>query len=417
MKSILKKLCAALLTLALLLTCPVTALAADTFNAGVSITREENVISVTIAEDDDAFLAAQSPVLSVACDFEAVTVTFGDQAVPAVLKDGMVSFPVTAGGTYVITGTTGEAACPHPDENGDEVCDDCGSLLGAVMEGAIVGLKDSIRMEAYFTLSEKVLGAEDISLQITRPGETEPEVISLSNAELSGSFYCFTAEFSAKEMTDKVVYQIFADGEPASDAVAYSLRDYADIILTDSPSYSDADRTMIKAMLFYGSYAQRHFGYNPDALADDGLSMVEFDLDSVTAETLSPYANSAAQGTEKVTLMGSSLLLKSSTILRLFFKVDASVQETVTFKLGSRELAMHAEGSYCYVDITNIVAKDLCKDVTVTVNDGTEATVVYNPMSYCYTVLANAESHPETLVNMVKALYIYNQNAVRYFNG
>lgn len=417
MKNIMKKLFSITLVIVLLLSCNITALAAGTFNAGVSIERDGNTITVTIAEQNDEFLAAQSPRLSIVCDFETAAVTHNGKTVTSFLEDGMVSFSVQASGTYVITGS-GKVGCTHPDENSDHICDDCGCNLGAVLEGAIVGLKDSIHMKVYFSLSDDVLADEDAYLQITRPDGTV-EKIPVKDAAANNGYHGFTAEFSAKEMTDVVCIQMIMGDGSASQIYRYSLRNYADIILSDSANYSDADRTMVKAMLLYGAYAQKHFDYRTDTLADDGLNLTGFDLDSVTADTLENYADSRKQGTEKVVFMGSSLLLKSETILRLFFKIDPSVVSKVTFTANGKQLNMQPSGSFYYVDITGIAAKNLSDHVSVTISDGTTttATVTYNPLSYCYTVLAASENHTESLRDVVKALYLYNQTAKAYFGA
>ena len=81
MKNTMKKLCSLFLSLALLLTFPVTAQAAGTFNAGVSITSEGNTITVTVPEENNDFLAAQAPRLSIPCGFVAATVTLNGETV------------------------------------------------------------------------------------------------------------------------------------------------------------------------------------------------------------------------------------------------------------------------------------------------------------------------------------------------
>lgn len=412
MKTMMRKFCSIALVLALLLTGAVTAMAAETFNAGVTIQREGNRITVTVQEDDDAFLAAQSPRLSIVCDFACATVTRNGQTVEASLADGMVTFPVRASGTYVITGS-GEGDYAHPDSDGDSLCDSCECNLGAKLESYLVSLQDNINMDCYLTLSDEVAKDKDAYLEITRPDGTVNR-IPVSDAVESNGHYVFTEKFAAKEMTETVTIRMCMGDGTAGLTYQYSLRTYADGILNATQGYTDADRELVKAMLLYGAYAQKHFNYRTDALADKDLDLR---LADVTAENLKAYANTARQGTDKVEFVGSSLLLKSETVLRLFFRVDSSVKDRVTFRYNGQLLTVGTSGSFAYVDISGIRAKDLHKSVSVTVNDGTEATVTYNPLTYCYNVLANPDQYPESLCNVVKALYLYHQTAKAYYGA
>ena len=417
MKNTMKKLCSLFLSLALLLTFPVTAQAAGTFNAGVSITSEGNTITVTVPEENNDFLAAQAPRLSIPCGFAAATVTLNGETVESKLENGMVSFLVRTGGSYVITGSSTPAPCTHPDKNGDGICDNCGCNLGAQFKYASVALSGAVEMKCAFALTDNVLQDQNAYLQITRL-DGDVETIPVNKAVPNGDFYVFSTDFAAKEMTDNVTICVVMGDGSLSQTYQYNLRGYADSVLSlTDPQYVKAV-SLVKAMLLYGSYAQKHFDYRENALADAGLDMSEFNLGAVTADTLKSYANSRRQGTDKVVFVGSSLLLKSETILRLFFQMDSSILNNVTVTFNGQKQTLKANGSYYCVDITDIAAKNLCDDVKVIVNDGTnEATVTYNPMTYCYNVLARPGSYSESLVEVVKALHIYNQTAKAYFGS
>jgi hypothetical protein len=69
------------------------------------------------------------------------------------------------------------------------------------------------------------------------------------------------------------------------------------------------------------------------------------------------------------------------------------------------------------VDVVGISAKDLDEDVTITINDGTNAKdVSFNPMSYCQGVQNDTTgAFTVEMKNLVHALYLYNQAANVYF--
>ena len=65
--------------------------------------------------------------------------------------------------------------------------------------------------------------------------------------------------------------------------------------------------------------------------------------------------------------------------------------------------------------MTNIAAKALDQNVTITINDGAEeAQVTYSPMDYCAVVHMNLTgSFTQDMVDLVCALNLYNQAAKR----
>ena len=170
-------------------------------------------------------------------------------------------------------------------------------------------------------------------------------------------------------------------------------------------------KPLIQAMLNYGTYAQTHFGYNLEHLALENASVA-----GVTVADLASFAGTGTQGTAKAPLISVSLILKTETTMRLYFQPTADV-ESLTVTLNGEPLPVTVKRSYSYVDVTNISAKDLDTSYIVVVNDGFETVeVTYNPMTYCYNVLnAQAGTYQQDLVDLVKALYLYNQAANAYF--
>ena len=95
-----------LLAAILLLSCGMTAFAADenTFDPTIEIENGTDQITVTVRESNDAVLAEKQPSLIVACSFETAYVTYGETVVASTLDtaQGKISFVVAAGGEYVI---------------------------------------------------------------------------------------------------------------------------------------------------------------------------------------------------------------------------------------------------------------------------------------------------------------------------
>ena len=305
------------------------------------------------------------------------------------------------------------AAEEHVDTNGqDGRCDECHGLVHpAYLRQVSVSLKGNIALNYYMLLSEEVLADETAYMQFTM---ADGEVIKLPVSQgveqsyQGETYYVFTCAVSAKEMTDTVLSQFFYDGGVTREHT-YSVQTYAKHILTN---YDDAAiKDLITSMLNYGAASQLHFGYNTDKLANADLEAPDYS--NVTIDGFKPVAG---QGTELAKLYSASLILKSETTLRIFFKVDAAVENlTVTYQ--GQALEVKQRSGLSYVDVVGISAKALDEVVTVTVNDGANtAEVAFNPMSYSQGVLNDTTgAFGQDMKDLVAALYLYNKAANVYF--
>ena len=118
-----------------------------------------------------------------------------------------------------------------------------------------------------------------------------------------------------------------------------------------------------------------------------------------------------------ISYYGSSLLLQENTVIRHYFTVTGSISQ-YTFKVDGKKVTPVKKGSYYYIEIKDVSAKDLDKSFHVEVSTKTEGVVVsldYSAMSYIYKQLATGESG--TLIDLMKALVLYNQAADAYFGG
>lgn len=303
------------------------------------------------------------------------------------------------------------AAEDHINNDKDGRCDICNALMAPVqLMYTTAGLDGKISVNYFFLLSEEVASNENAYVQF-KVGNNEPVIVPVSEAKYveSTGYYQFTYEVAAKEMTNSIYIQFYV-GEDATwtEDIEYNVRKYAENILKQ---YDDKNTIeLMKAMVTYGAAAQAHFGYATDDLANSILAEEDqIDLSKVFIEN---YTVLRGQGTSKVKFYSASLILESETTLRLFFSGrPASVTHN------GNELTINQRAGLYYVDIPGISAKDLDEDVTVVLSDGeTTTSIVYNPMSYCQSIQNAVDGmYPETMKDLVRALYLYNQAANAYF--
>ena len=295
-------------------------------------------------------------------------------------------------------------------------CSVCGEILveqeeipaygPAKLHKASISLNGNIAINYYMLLSDKVQADESAYMQFTM---ADGEVITVprSQSVAHEGYYVFTCEVAAKEMTDDVVCQFFYEGG-STEPFTYNVKAYADTILGDT-SITDELRTLTEAMLNYGAASQIHFGYNTDNLANGGNKPDD-------TEVIKGYDAKVGQGTERATLYSASLILKSETTLRFFFRVDSSA-ENFTATHDGKTLEVKQRGGFYYVDVVGIAAKDLDNDVTITISDGADsANVLFNPMAYCQGVQDdNTGTYTQGMKDLVAAIYLYNKAANNYF--
>lgn len=312
------------------------------------------------------------------------------------------------GGKGSKTFSYGEAL-GHADADNSGRCDVCKELMQpAKLATVSISLKGNIAINYYVLLSDKVLADPTAYMQFTMAnGQVIQVPVSQGEKKtMSGeTYYVFSCAVNAKEMTDQVTGQFFYKGGSTKEH-QYSIKAYADLILNTS---RDAKlKVLIEAMLNYGAASQLYFGYNTDKLANSGLETPDYSAVSIQGFTVP-----SNQGTELVKFQSASLILKSETTLRFFF----NGKFTATYK--GQNLEVVKQGSWYYVDVVGISAKDLGSNVTITISDGTNTTdIVCNPMVYCAAVLKNnTGAFNQELKNTVAALYLYYQAAAAYFGN
>ncbi|MGN0574945.1 MAG: GLUG motif-containing protein [Ruminococcus sp.] len=203
--------------------------------------------------------------------------------------------------------------------------------------------------------------------------------------------YKFTYQVAAKDMDENINFTVNDKID-----VTVSVSDYiAELSETDDESL----KKLAESMSAYGDAAKAFFsnGTVAEQTITDDLSLYDFTV--AMPEGISYY--------------GSSLILESETTIRHYFTIaDGYDADSFTFGAGNESGKPVAKQGYYYVDIKNISAEKLGNAFTVSVN-GSTVISNYSALSYVNKVLSS-DSTDDNLKNLVKALYIYNRNAIAY---
>ena len=281
-----------------------------------------------------------------------------------------------------------------------------------------ISLNGNIAVNFYMSLSDKVVADSDAYMLFKQEGKVDengneitvkvPMAKCVQKQVRGRTSYVFTYEVAAKEMTDTITAQFFY-GDTCTEEYTYSVKTYADNQRTNMAD-NDALMKLLDAMLNYGAASQLHFGYNIHRLANEGMEPVDYSGLSITG-----YDLPTEYGTDLVTFVGASLILKSETTLRFFFIVKDGT-ENFTISYNGTPLEIKSSSGLHYVDVEDISAQNLDLTYSVTVNDGVqEGTIPYSPLTYCQSVRSK-DTTAEALANLCGALYLYNSAANSFFD-
>lgn len=321
---------------------------------------------------------------------------------------GLVS---QVGGNYCITQADGSTLATH-------------ALIRvpaadyAELAGISISAKGNIGLNFYLYLPESLVA--DGNAYVTLDEKTVPisqaAVVQLGER----SAYRFSLAVPAKEMGRKVTLKVF-DGQDQAvqlrrgeedlteTGLVYAVRDYLDRQIAESDSLKLVN--LCTAMRDYGYCAQATFRYEAEDLPDPTGN-----LSSVTAESLQDYEPVLQEGEDSGLIhLGSSLLLKSETSLRHYFRLRSGQIGDYSFAVDGQSLTPVQKGDCWYVEIPEITAKRLGNMPTLTVTRGGDQllSLRYGPLSYARCVLL--ENGDETLADQVRALALYAQAAAEYF--
>ena len=282
---------------------------------------------------------------------------------------------------------------------------------GVHLYGYTLSLAGDIGVNFWMKLSDEC-SADNNYMLFTVNGRTQKVKVSEATAASNSEYLVFTCGVAAKEMTDTISAQFYrADGTAVGSAYSYTVREYANYILTHD-DYSQKAKVVVKTMLNYGACSQKYFNYHTDSLANSVLPEGER-----YPSIASPNGIICdGEGSGDITPQRVSLSLNSTVTLKLYFNnADA---EGKVFKLDGKVLKTVKSGGYTVVFIDNISALNLTSLITFDIceNENVVGHVSYCPAKYCKIVLGmtNGGAVTDELKLVVSSLYYFNSALKNY---
>ena len=325
--------------------------------------------------------------------------------------------------SYEYSNTEKNTYGEHPDADNDGRCDVCNAIIdgiGAKLAGYSLSLTGNIGVNFYMELSDKILADEDAYMQITLPNGTVTKV-PVSEAQPNTTikegktYYRFPCEVASYEMTQDIKAQMFDGNGNCGKEYTYTVRDYAQYIVTHN-SYQDA-ASFAMAVLNYGASSQKYFNKAVDDLANKYLTDDEQEIPDRFDGYIDKFTPKKAEDDVLGQFAGLNMVLESETTLNIFYEPKEGIDVSkLTFSVDGKEVTPEKRGQYYILSLENIKANELGTSKTFTVTDGTNTlSGDYCAMMYCYQVLNAAEgTYEDDLVTLVKAFsdYAYSAQSV-----
>ena len=302
---------------------------------------------------------------------------------------------------YTFSGWTPEVVAANADTTYTATYNETEKLL----MGHSLSLDGLIGVNFYYRIPSSYEGEKKVVFTY-RGNETEATLEPVSNA----SIYNYRATYSvaAKEMTEPIQADLYV-GEELINSHPYMIRQYALRMLKSS---DENLVTLVKAMLNYGGMAQTLWNYNTDLMANEG---VDYTMSGTTAEDIEcpnfdADALNAAISPYGLKWLGSTLVLKTNTSLRLYFTVldETQANSLTSAKINGKDVNILSNSNGKYIEITGISAQDIGNTWTFTIGD---YQFQYSPLNY---IIGHIDDESD-LGNVVKALYDYHIYAKAYF--
>lgn len=308
------------------------------------------------------------------------------------IKDDNAIVDVQFVAESVVAKEANEGQTVEPHETATKFKDGFSAVVGHnISLGGNIGLN-------FYVEFKDVADTKDATATITLPnGKTvEQKITDAQKYPGMTNTYKFSCEVSAKDITKNVKFVVqLADGRTSTEN-SRSVEQYLGTIFNEKKLYAK-EQNLATALKTYGEVANAYFAKTATPETEE--------MKAVTVDTLASYKGSLTGGDKLpkgVTYKETSLILESETTLRHYFNVT---DEKAAQNLG---LTKKTSDLY-YFDFKNINAQNL--STARKLSNGV-FTISASPLSYAYAMLKN--NNNASLKNLVKALYLYNQEAVKY---
>lgn len=287
----------------------------------------------------------------------------------------------------------------------------------AVFKGYSITLDGNIGLNYYYSVPYP---ASDYKIYAVFVKDYESITVPYEPDNSKYGYYRFTCSVKSNELNKIIsghIEVLDKDGKLVEKTPdwSYSVNDYLNSVDSSDTKLKD----LTDSISDYGRYSQLYFGYDTDNIPD-----AKSDLSSIVIPDEYSCITQEFDGAEKVTYKGFSLVLNSDTDLRCYINETKDI-ENVCFAYTSEGETLYTDLRYSgknklyYGEISGIPAHKLGQAYEVyfctkDTHEQISSKEIYSVLSYCKKA---SECENEKLINLVKAIYMYNQKALIYMES
>lgn len=295
-----------------------------------------------------------------------------------------------------------------------------------ILKNIALSFTSTINVVLQFALPQGAdISASSFSYEIGSTGKTVSfEAATLINE--SENIYQFLIPVYVTDLTESISYSIsyWLEGYKPVNFDDTSVMDIAMEYVTD-PKSTASTIAVARALLLYGAAAEGRFSSNPSNPAEL--------VDPISAEEKSNITSTYLNGCildkiepanisdNSIEYYGSTLFFLSDNTLRHYFYVRDDI-ENYTFYFGGDEVEVRQVGEtkFYYIQKAGLGAADIATQFSVvvekTVNEET-VTVFdfsYSAKNYLAKILANADEHDQSMIDLAYAACLYFDAVASY---
>ena len=292
---------------------------------------------------------------------------------------------------YTFSGWSPEVVAANADTTYKAVFD----VTEKVRTGHSLSLKGDIGVNFYYYIPERY--QHDLKLVFNYKDETYEA--NLEEIDIQGYNYRGSFNVVAAAMTEPIQATLTCADE-VIDQQNYSVKAYASRII-EKRDPEDKLAKLCKALLNYGGKSQTYFEYRLDDMADATLGdYTPVSTDDMIVPAFDKEALNSSIAQYGLNYYGSSLVLKTETSLKIYFKKLSNFDANVPVSINGQPAELVEESdSYAYIKVADIPSGKIADIWTITIGD---ASFEFSATNYIQNVL---NGNKEKLKNTVTALY------------
>ncbi|NLT08224.1 MAG: InlB B-repeat-containing protein, partial [Ruminococcus sp.] len=297
-------------------------------------------------------------------------------------------------------------------------CSVCGEIKNGMdaFRKVALSIDDDIEILYHVALTEKALA--DNQFRVTfeaSDGTTKTQYLSDAVDNGDGT-YTFSYSIPYNKFDENIRAQVCYSNNVKGSYLDYSAKKYADSILENSDQFDEVTVNNIKALVNFSGYVQIFAGTAPEDAVNADLEMPLDDVDPEIGDEFNAVKNI---NSDSISIAAANLSMDKLTNINIKFNISAGANvNDYIFTVDGKAVTPKQSGSSYLVTMEGISPLNFDKMYLFKAESKSDASdfvsVEYSCLTYAKKIIET--SSDANVVNAMKALYFYSQEAEKYIS-